>query len=72
MKPGKTCPKCGGTHILRVEDGGATTGVSLYLSFFAWVPVARYVCTDCGYVESWVDEKHLPDLKKRYERDNRK
>ena len=60
MKNTKTCSKCGGNHILRVEDNG---GVSLYLGLLSRPPVARYVCTDCGYVESWVDPQFLDELK---------
>ena len=65
------CPKCSGTHILRVEDGADSTGVSLYLGFLARGPVARYVCTDCGYTESWVDKMFLPELKERYEKERK-
>ena len=68
MKKTKTCPKCGGNHILRVEDNG---GVSLYLGLLSRTPVARYVCTDCGYAESWVDDQHLAELKERYQRENK-
>lgn len=60
MKNTKTCPKCGGNHILRVEDNG---GVSLYLGLLSRTPVARHVCTDCGYAESWVDPQFLDELK---------
>ena len=67
MKNTKTCPKCGGNHILRVEDNG---GVSLYLGLLSRPPVARYACTDCGYVESWVDEPYMEDLNKQYEKEN--
>ena len=35
MKNTKTCPKCGGNHILRVEDNG---GVSLYLGLLSRPP----------------------------------
>lgn len=31
------------------------------------VPVARYVCCDCGYVESWVEKRHeLDEIKKSF------
>ena len=63
MKNTKTCPKCGGNHILRVEDLGGDRGINLVLGWFSVVPVARYVCTDCGYVESWVDPQFLDELK---------
>lgn len=71
MKGTNTCPKCGGKRILRVKDTGGDHGVSLILGWFSTAPVTRYACTDCGYVESWVEEKHLDKLKDRYEFDNR-
>lgn len=31
------------------------------------VLVARYVCCDCGYVESWVEKRHeLDEIKKAF------
>ena len=72
MKTGNPCPKCGGCHILRVEDGMDSTGISLYLGLLSQVPVTRWVCTDCGYAESWVDPQYLRELQERYARDNRR
>ena len=72
MKSKNLCPKCGGSNILRIEDGRDSTGVSLYLGFMNWTPVARYVCTDCGYVESWVNEQFLPELTEQLEKENRR
>ncbi len=71
MKRTKICTKCGSTRLLRVKDTGGNAGVSLILSLFSTAPVTRYACTDCGYVESWVEEKHLDKLKDRYEFENR-
>ena len=71
MKNSKTCPKCGGTHILRVEDGLGDRSINLILGWFSVVPVTRYVCTDCGFAESWVDDQYHAELKERYERENK-
>ena len=71
MKKTKTCPKCGGTALLRVEDGVGDRSINLILGWFSIVPVTRYVCTDCGYAESWVDDQHLAELKERYQRGNK-
>ena len=71
MKNSKTCPKCGGTHILRVEDAGGDRGIRLILGWLSVVPVTRYVCTDCGFAESWVDDQYHAELKERYERENK-
>ena len=71
MKQTKICPKCSGTRLLRVKDTGGDHGISLILDWFKIVPVTRFVCTDCGYVESWVEEKYMEKLKERYEWENR-
>lgn len=65
MKNTKTCPKCAGHEILRVEDVVGERGVNLVLGFFSSVQVARYVCCDCGYAESWVDKFDLKQLKEK-------
>ena len=70
MKNTKTCPKCGGTRILRVMDGVGDRSISLILGWLTRVPVTRYACTECGYVESWVDEPYMEDLNKQYEKEN--
>lgn len=71
MKQSKTCPKCGCTEILRVEDLVGDRSINLVLGWFSPVPVTRYVCCDCGYVESWVDSRYLFDIRQRYEKEKR-
>lgn len=60
MKNGNPCPKCGRRKILYVPGGrlenqnhAAITG----LLFGTVFRIARYVCTDCGFSEEWVDLK---------------
>ena len=43
----------------------------LILGWLSAVPVTRYVCTDCGFAESWVDDRYHSELKERYERENK-
>ena len=71
MKNTKTCPKCGGRALLRVKDTGGNSGISLILGLFKVVPVTRWVCTGCGYAESWVEEKYMEKLREHYEWENR-
>lgn len=68
MKNTKTCPKCGGNEILRVEDVVGDRSINLVLGFFSAVPVTRYVCCGCGYTESWVDQRSLWEIRERYEK----
>lgn len=60
MKNTGRCPKCGSRKVLRVPDhpGRYASGNNIYTSSFTLlgkIPVIRYVCLDCGYVESWVE-----------------
>ena len=71
MKQTQICPKCGGTRILPVKDTGGDHGISLILGWFKAIPVTRHVCTDCGFAESWVDDKHMEKLREHYQWENR-
>ena len=60
MKNSGTCPKCGGKAIVRVPDSPRrhASGNNIdttQATLFGKVPVIRYVCCDCGYVENWVE-----------------
>lgn len=60
MKNTGRCPKCGGGRIIRVPDQPRrhASGNNIYtstLTLAGKIPVIRYVCTDCGYVENWVE-----------------
>ena len=60
MKNTGKCPKCGSANIIRVPDNTRRygSGNNIYTSkvtLFGKIPVIRYVCYDCGYVENWVE-----------------
>ena len=61
MKNSEVCPKCASREILHVagqrDETSIVTGVG---GFLTSVPVARYVCGNCGYLELWIDS--LDDL----------
>ena len=62
MKNTHACPKCGGREIVRVPDnpGRHASGNNIYtssLTLLRKVPVIRYVCLRCGYVENWVEQR---------------
>ena len=71
MKNTDRCPKCGSGEILRVPDGAhrylansicVTRAVTVER-----IPVARYVCRGCGYVEDWVESRRdLERLRKAF------
>lgn len=71
MKNTGLCPKCGSDRITRIPDNGRYAGGNnIYLRCTAAlrgrIPVIRYVCCGCGYVEEWVEEKK--DLERIAER----
>ena len=71
MKNTSVCPKCGSHDIVRVpDDAHRYLANSIAITNVAWVkriPVARYVCCGCGYVENWVEQRHeLKELKRRF------
>jgi predicted nucleic-acid-binding Zn-ribbon protein len=66
MKSSGQCPKCESKQVVLL--GGVTFNSKVYpfgLDDTGYSTVARYACTDCGYVEEYlVDPKELSDLKK--------
>ena len=48
MKNTARCPKCGSHNLVRVPDD-AHRYLGNSISITKVVPVARYVCCDCGY-----------------------
>ena len=62
MKNTHTCPKCGSEEILRIPDnpGRHASGNNIYTTtatLLGKIPVIRYVCGRCGYVENWVEHE---------------
>jgi len=56
------CPKCGGREVCRIPDVPRrhASGNNIYttrLTLAGKVPVIRYVCLSCGYVENWVERQ---------------
>ena len=71
MKNTGYCPKCYSRNIVRVPDNAhrylAHSIAITKVVTVERVPVARYVCCDCGYVESWVEKRHeLDEIKKAF------
>ena len=72
MKNTRCCPKCGSQDILRIPDhpGRYASGNNIYTTsatLFGKVPVIRYVCCGCGYVENWVEtQEELQKLKRAF------
>lgn len=64
MKNG-ICPKCDEKQIHRVNSLSAETGINLSWTQTAYLDY--YVCTKCGYVETFVsDTQLLPKIAEKY------
>ncbi|HIU28008.1 MAG TPA: hypothetical protein IAD16_06505 [Candidatus Fimisoma avicola] len=65
MKNNHCCPKCGSAEIKRIPDNGRyASGNNIYtttVTLFGKIPVIRYVCCNCGYVENWVEKPNELD-----------
>lgn len=61
MKNTHICPKCGSRDIVRVPDSAhrylANSICITKPVTVERIPVARYVCCGCGYVENWVEDR---------------
>ena len=70
MKNNVSCPKCGGREIIKIPGKagayGSGNNIMIGMTIFSAILVNRYVCSDCGYSEEWIDTKDLEKLKKYY------
>ena len=60
MKRTGMCPKCGSAEIPPIPDNGRyANGNNIYLRsavvLAGRIPMIKYVCCDCGYVEEWIE-----------------
>ena len=60
MKNSLRCTKCGYGRIARIPDNGRyANGNNIYLRssvvLAGRIPLIKYVCCECGYVEEWVE-----------------
>jgi len=59
MKTTNQCPKCNSEDLIRVEGQskgwGAGSNIPAGATIFQAVLVTRYVCGNCGFIESWID-----------------
>lgn len=72
MKTLKKCPKCNSIDIIRVPDNQYrhASGNNIYTTKYTLIgkiPVIRYVCCECGYVENWIEsDKELKEIKNTF------
>ncbi|MBR3311273.1 MAG: hypothetical protein IKG15_05520 [Solobacterium sp.] len=70
MKFTGICPKCGNSDIIRIEGQsrayGAGNNIPVGLTIFSAVKVHRYLCTECGFSEEWIDLEDIPALEEHF------
>lgn len=71
MKNTKTCSKCNSRNILRIPGKfgafGSGNNITWGISGFNGVKVTRYLCSECGYSEEWIDnKKDIENLQKKF------
>ncbi len=68
MKFNCCCPKCQNSEIAIIEGGAFKGNIYNTLSFgLSTVYLTRYVCTNCGFTENYVDDpKDLQKIKEKY------
>ena len=71
MRYSNTCPKCKSRTVVRIQDNGRyANGNNIYTTtrtLFGRIPVIRYVCCSCGYVEEWVETpEELEKIRKTF------
>lgn len=72
MKNSGVCPKCGAKRVVRIPDNSRryASGNNIYTSAVTLagkIPVIRYVCCGCGYVENWVEHpSELAEIERRF------
>ena len=64
MKNSKMCPKCHSNNIVKFEGCIGRPGEQIQTGFFTTsaVPMSRYICCSCGFIEEWVDKENLEKI----------
>jgi hypothetical protein len=75
MKNSSVCPKCNSSDIIRIPGkvGAYGTGNNIQVgkTVFSTIPVTRYMCGSCGYIEEWMDsDLNIQEIKRGFQ--NRK
>ncbi|MCG8573392.1 MAG: zinc ribbon domain-containing protein [Flavobacteriales bacterium] len=64
MKASGQCPKCQGKNIYTDDRQSKRSDRSFGVDGWTRLFVSMYVCTDCGYLEEYIDSESLSNQKK--------
>lgn len=73
MKKSDTCPKCNSKDIVQIPGWGNGPRFWNYIragwTIFSIVPVTRYLCSNCGFSEEWIDDpQDIKMLKEKFKK----
>ena len=54
MKTTGRCPKCE-CEVIKKISGENQSKIGVPSGMLSWVPVTRYICTECGFIEEYVE-----------------
>lgn len=71
MKISSSCQKCQSSKIVRIPGEirafGAGNNITVGTTIFSAVKVTRFLCTECGFSEEWVESaSDLAKIQKKY------
>jgi ribosomal protein S27AE len=67
MKNSNTCPKCQSRDIMRIPGSNSENYIPFGLTVFTAIPVTRYLCGQCGFIEEWIDSQDdIEQLRRKY------
>jgi len=66
MKYSRRCPKCGSTDLVYIP-GGSKVYSAIFTGDLGAVPIQKYLCCNCGFIEFWLDkEEYIKTVKEKY------
>ncbi len=73
MKKSGICPKCNSRDIVQIPGGTDVRGFWNYIltgmTILSAVTVTRYLCSNCGFSEEWIDSpQDIKKLKDRFKK----
>ena len=67
MRNTHRCPQCSSLDVVRVPGGVAQSAGVITIGALSSVALTWYVCTACGFTESWVEYPNdLAKLRKKF------
>ncbi|MBN2587183.1 MAG: hypothetical protein JXR55_07810 [Candidatus Fermentibacteraceae bacterium] len=59
------CARCGSGNVATIKNRTEARSVMLGKTALGLVHPTSYICTDCGYIEEYLEDKDLEKLRKK-------